>query len=302
MNLRHLRVFIVVAETLNMSHAANKLFIAQPSVSQTISELEHHYNIKLFERLTRKLYLTPQGEQLYLYATHILNSFDEMEATLKNISVNHHYKMGATITVGTCIMSNLQNYCKTHHPGLSLSLFVDNTHAIESLILLNKLDLAIVEGTVHSKDIHTEAIIDDQLVLACSPLHPLAHKKKIHLSECLGLAFICREKGSGTREIFESQCLKKGVEINEVWTCNNSEAIKNAIIQNIGVSVISKMLIEKEVIEKQIKMIEISDLDLRRHFSLIYHKNKFISDNMLDLLDTCRHYATLFPRVLEDTL
>ena len=77
MNIRHLRVFTEVCRCGSMSQAARNLYIAQPSVSQTISELEQHYDVKLFDRLSHKLYLTPAGKKLLTYAKHILSLYDE---------------------------------------------------------------------------------------------------------------------------------------------------------------------------------------------------------------------------------
>ena len=79
MTIRHLKVFLAVAETGKMSAAADQLFIAQPSVSQAIADIEKYYNVRLFERLSRKLYITPAGERLLDYARHIVALFDEME-------------------------------------------------------------------------------------------------------------------------------------------------------------------------------------------------------------------------------
>lgn len=98
MTLRHLRFFVTVAKCGKMSTAAQQLFIAQSSVSQTIIELENHYGFKLFERLSRKLYITPMGEQLLTYAQHILALFDEMETQMKTRSERAGLRIGATIS------------------------------------------------------------------------------------------------------------------------------------------------------------------------------------------------------------
>jgi DNA-binding transcriptional LysR family regulator len=83
MTIRHLRIFIAVHDELNMTAAANKLFMTQPAVSQAIKELEDYYGVLLFERLSRRLYVTESGEILYQYATHIIKLFDKLEDNLK---------------------------------------------------------------------------------------------------------------------------------------------------------------------------------------------------------------------------
>lgn len=104
MTIRHLRIFIMVAESGSMTMAAKLLFISQPSVSQAIREIEENYGVKLFERLSKKLYITESGQLLLEYARHIVKSFDEMEVELKNTGKSIRLRIGATITVGTCML------------------------------------------------------------------------------------------------------------------------------------------------------------------------------------------------------
>ena len=109
MTIRHLRIFVQVAETGKMSDAAKKCFITQPTVSQAIHELENHYQVQLFERLSKKLYITEAGKQLLLYAHSILSQFDVMETNMRELLADNFLRIGATITVGTCLLSFVLN-------------------------------------------------------------------------------------------------------------------------------------------------------------------------------------------------
>ena len=119
MTLRNLRIFLAVADCGSMSEAAKKMHIAQPSVSGTISEIEEQYQVRLFERLGRRLYITPTGEQLCEYARHILSAFDSMEQRLRNADDTDMLRIGATVTVGTCILGDvLKRYiAETGYPA-----------------------------------------------------------------------------------------------------------------------------------------------------------------------------------------
>ena len=79
MTIRHLNIFLAVAETGSMRTAAQQLYISQPTVSQTIRELEEHYGVALFERLSRKLYITEEGRQLLYYAHQLMHQYHTME-------------------------------------------------------------------------------------------------------------------------------------------------------------------------------------------------------------------------------
>lgn len=153
MTIRHLKVFLAVAETGKMSAAADQLFIAQPSVSQAIADIEKYYNVRLFERLSRKLYITPAGERLLDYARHIVALFDEMELEMKYSTEHTTLKIGGTVTVGTTILSELVSRFEAENPPVTLTVLVDNTPVIESMILKSDLDLGLVEGEVSSEDL-----------------------------------------------------------------------------------------------------------------------------------------------------
>ncbi len=287
MTLRHLRVFITVADLGNMTQAAKKLFVAQPSVSQTIKELEEYYDIRLFERLSKKLYITEEGKQLLNYARHIVSLFDEMEQKMRQSTESSTLKIGASITVGTCILSELYARFLSNYPNVDVESVVDNTTVIEDMVLKSELDFGLVEGPIHSKFIVSKPFMDDELILVCGSEHPFRDKKSVTVDELSGVNFILREKGSGTRELFESTMISKGIDLNVNWTCNSAEAIKNAVISNMGVSVISKMLVNNELKNGRLFHIKIDKVEFKRKFNIIYHRNKYISKPISEFWDLC---------------
>ena len=135
MTFRHLKIFIAVAQTGSMSAAARELYIAQPTVSQVIAEIENEYGIRLFERLSRRLYITREGRQLLDYARHITALFEEMERDLHYASRNRTLRVGATITVGSCVLPALVARFEAENPSDTVEVLVDNTRVIEEKIL-----------------------------------------------------------------------------------------------------------------------------------------------------------------------
>ena len=107
MTIRHLRIFIEVVKNGNMSAAASKLFISQPTVSQAIRELEEHYGVLLFDRLNRRLYITDAGKRLFSYAKSVVKQFDDLEERMLNINKKGRIKIGSTITIGECLLSDV---------------------------------------------------------------------------------------------------------------------------------------------------------------------------------------------------
>ncbi|AHM57589.1 RuBisCO transcriptional regulator (plasmid) [Peptoclostridium acidaminophilum DSM 3953] len=287
MGTRHLRIFACVCSEGSMSGAAKKLFMAQPSVSQAIMELERHYGVVLFERLGRRLYITAAGKKLLDYAHHIINLQEEVEREMRDISSKGAIRVGASMTVGSCILLDLLKRFKEAGPGSSVESVVDNTSVIEEMLLLDQVDIGVVEGAVHSADLTVKPFMDDELVLICPSCHPWAAKGAVGPGELEKVEFIVREQGSGTRELFESVMAAEGIKWRRTGVYNNAETIKNAVASGLGVSVVSKMAVERELESGMLVSVKIRDISFKRKFSIVYHKNKFISEAMKLFMQEC---------------
>lgn len=286
MTIRHLKVLIAVADSGKMSTAAEKLFIAQPTVSQAIAEIEQHYGVKVFERLSKRLYLTAAGEKLLGYARHIVTLFDEMEVELQYTSEHPYMKVGATITVGACVLPQLIRRFEQKYPRYRADVYIDNTRVIEQKLIKSELDIGLVEGQVKSTDLIVRPVIQDELVLVCAPGDPLAHQNCVKAQELEGLPFILREQGSGTRELFEHYLGQHQIKVHEKWVCHSAEAIRNAVKEGQGISVISRRLVEHDLSQGSLVSVQLEGDTLTRDFCLIYHKNKFLSPALTQLIDT----------------
>lgn len=289
MNIRHLKIFITVADYGKMSIAAEKLFISQPSVSQAIKEIEDYYGVKLFERLSKKLYITESGELLLRYARHIVSSFDEMEADLKNSGQNICLKIGSTVTVGTCILNDIISKFEEENKDISTKIIVNNTNVIESMLLHSNLDIGIVEGIVNNKDLVRIPICSDKLVLVSGKKHNFYYKDEINIEELSGQDMIFREKGSGAREIFDSILEENNIAVNEKWNSTNTEAIKNAVIGGQGLGILSTLIIQDEIKDGTLHIIPIKNIDISREICVVYHKDKFISNHLKRLIESIQY-------------
>ena len=238
MSIRHLRIFITVASLQNMSAAAEQLFITQPSVSQAIKELEQYYGVRLFERLSKKLYLTQSGEALLKYATHLIQSFDEMETMMKNKSDVISLRIGASITVGGSLINRILNEFNEQHPKIKTQVMIRNTRKIERLLLSSKLDVALVEGKVSSKDLISKSVYEDQLILVVGKQHPFYGCDKLSIYDLQGQDIIAREEGSGTKIIFDNILTEYRVDVFERWSSSDTLSIKQAAIQSRGIAIL----------------------------------------------------------------
>ena len=290
MTIRHLKIFIEVVDSGKMSTAAVKLFISQPTVSQAIKELEEHYGGLLFDRLSKKLYITAKGKKLLSYARNVVKQFDDMEEMMLQSNYVEEIRIGATNTVGNCILGEVIKCFRETSPHIEIYSYVNNTKSVEEKLLKSELDIGIVEGRVKSPDLISIPEVNDFLVLICSTNHAFTKRKIVKLEELQYESFAMREQGSGTRELFERYMSEKGIPIRIAFEANSSDTIKKAVIDNQCIAVISIRLVEEEVKSGKVHVIQNIDSGWDRFFSVVYHKNKVITDEMKSLIEVVKNY------------
>ena len=287
MTIRHLQIFVAVADCGKMRAAAERLHISQPSVSQAVRELERYYNIKLFERLSQRIYITETGKKLLPYARHIIDSFETMEGFINDTSSGNVIRVGGSVSVGTRLLPPMIKSLENEVPDVDVCVIVDNTAAIEGKIQRSELDIAVVEGIVRSDELVKKDIYDDELVLVVGPEHELFNHPGIKLKELTKHALISRESGSVERNQFEQFLLEHDIKMKNKWSCSNTETIKKAVLNGEGIAILSRMVIEKEIAAGEVRVLNVENTRMKRKIKLIYHKNKYISQSMKQFIDIC---------------
>ena len=288
MNLRHFRIFLTVCEAGTMTRAAEIVYMTQPSVSQVIAELETEYGVRLFERLNHRLRLTAAGEHLRSYANHIVNLSEQVKNELADLAAQGSIRIGASLTIGAHLLPGIIKAYREELPEVEIFSQVDNTSVIEKLILDDRLDLGLVEGPVYSPHIREEMLCEDELIIICGPDHPFWDEGVVEINRLAGESFIIREPGSGTRDIFERVMSNAGTNWKITGIYNNTEAIKQAVRENLGLAVVPKIAIKEEVERGLIRAIEVRGLNLKRNFNLVYHRQKFFTIAMQKFTQVCK--------------
>ena len=280
MTIRHLKIFTTVADLGGMSKAAKELHITQPSISQAIAELEKYYGVKLFERLSQKIYLTKEGELMLSFSRHILDSFEQMEAAMNQAVEKSSLRIGCSVSVGTCLIEEILDEAKERIPQCQISVIVTNSSEIEQLILTNEVDVGIVEGILKNKDLVITPVCEDELVLVCNMNHPLAKETMVTLDMLQGQDYASRESGSAERNQYEKLFEDAGLQLNRVFCSTNTEAIKNAVIHGRGIAVFSRRMVKQEVEHGEMVVIPVRNVAVKRNIDFVMHKNKYISNEI----------------------
>lgn len=287
MTLRHLQIFVAVCRYKSVTAAAEHLYLAQPTVSLAIRELEEHFSVKLFDRISRKLRLTEPGKRMLDYAARIVSLADEMESGARGLQ-SGPLRVGASVTIGTRLLPGYAVCFEKTHPAVKIRALIENSGMIENKIAENELDLALIEGVVHNPNIRREPFMEDEMVLICAKDDPLAKAGPLGAEDFPSCNFILREKGSGTREYFDSAMLLHNLSIKPAWESISTQAIVNAVAAGCGVSVLSFRQVKNDLESGRVRQIPLKDLRFRRVYYIIYHKNKFLTAPARDFIEMCK--------------
>lgn len=291
MTIRHIKIFSAVCECGSITAAADKLYIAQPSISLAIRELEDYCGVKLFDRISKKLYLTEAGKNMLEHVSNILALFDEIEH-IKDNKTSGTIKVGSSITVGTHYLPSRIKQFQGDYPDCEIIVMVNSSDVIEEMLLKNELDCAVIEGFTHSKYLSNESLNNrDNLCIVCSPEHRFAEKEIEDVREIYGEKFLLREKGSGTRELFDNITASLGYNIIPSWESTSTKVLINAVAANIGISIIPYKLAEDDILSGKLSLIRNKEIDskLTRQFILVYHKNKYQTHLMKEFFKVVRN-------------
>ncbi len=300
---RRLQVFATVARLLSFTKAAESLYMTQPAVTFQIRQLEEHFNTRLFDRSHNRINLTEAGQLVKNYADKIIVLYNEMDNEVRTLTgdVQGPLIVGASTTIGEYFIPAVIGAYQSNFPHVKVRLNVANTNGIIHMVENNQIDIGIVEGPITNKNLVTDIIWDDELVVICSVDHPLTNQKRISPEELLDYPFISREEGSGTREVIQNYLDSQGLDIEQLnitMEFGSPESIKNAVAANLGISVLSIATLEKELALDSLSTIPLKT-PIRRPFSIVHQRQKFRLRAMVEFLEFAQAHCTLKEQVLK---
>jgi len=290
-----LKVFCTVAETRSFSKTSEIIHLTQPAVSLQIQALEEMYETKLFDRSSSKVTLTPAGEVLYKYSKEILALYTAAEKVIGELTglVKGSITIGAGSTIGNYLLPSVITDFRKTHPKIKVHLFVGNMQRVIELLNSGNIHLGLIEGDVKRQKIVVEKLISDELLLIVPPHHPWSKRKEVSISELIEEPFILREAGSGTRQTIEKFLARHGITPQSMkvsMVLGSTEAIKAAVENGLGVSIISRWAARKENKYGTLNMLSFKEEKMVRNFSLITYKNSVSSHAVEEFLTYIKSY------------
>jgi DNA-binding transcriptional LysR family regulator len=276
---RRLQVFHTVARLLSFTKAAETLHMTQPAVTFQIRQLEEHFNTRLFDRTHNRISLTAAGQRVFDYAEKIIALYGEMDSRVRELTgdVSGILIIGASTTIAEYVLPGLLGEFQSRYKDVNVRLSVSNSLGIVHMVENNTVDVGIVESPVTNKNLAVEVCWHDELVFICPPGHPFAKKAAITPQDIVSLPFLCREEGSGTREVINEYLEDNKVAAHELNLCmefGSPEAIKSAVEAGLGVSIVSRATVGKELKLKTLVALPLNPV-LKRPFSFVHQRQKF---------------------------
>lgn len=278
-----LRVFVTVAETAHFSKAAEILNMTQPAISQNIKTLEDTYGVKLFDRSTRSVRLTQPGEVLLTYAIPMLRLYGQSLASVRDAGQqNVPVAVGASMTIGEYVLPHLIARAQKLQPPLTIHVQIGNTKEMVRALEEERVDLALVEGSVEASHVEKQVFIEDELILVVSAHHPLASRGRVSGADLVNESFILREKGSGTRRLSEETLKSVGVtlEPSRLMEVGSTQAIKLLCENGLGVGILSITTVQKEVEARRLSILRLEEKRMTRGFHFVRKPDRYVTQSM----------------------
>ncbi|MBR4099374.1 MAG: LysR family transcriptional regulator [Clostridia bacterium] len=285
MTIRHLKVFICVCKHGNMTKAAEELFIAQPAVSNTISEIEKNYNVKLFDRINKRLFLTEEGKNLLIKAQEVVSSFDEFEEQANNSSKKPLLKIGSSLTIGKQKLPWLLRKLKENFDDIDFQISINQTSVIESKILGGTLDFAFIQGRPSDPNIKSKLVDCNTLIAVCGKKYPMPDN--VTLRELCKYDLLLREDESVSREFLDHIFALENLIVTPIMESISNQALISAAVQNLGVTIMPEALLTRQLNNGGLRKITVTDYEFTRNSYLIFHKNKTFGSVKKEIFDFC---------------
>lgn len=287
-SLRQLEVFLATARYENVTRAAASLAMSQSAASGSLRELESQFEVKLFDRLGKRLRLSELGQQLRPQAENLLEQARGLEHALAGEDVIGRLQVGATLTIGNYIAVSMIADFRQQHPQADIALRVANTEAIAEQVAHYELDMGLIEGELQHPELDIVHWRADELVVFAAPDHPLATSESLSDADLLSLPWIVREIGSGTRQAFERAMHGILTDLHIAMELQHTEAIKRAVEAGLGVGCLSRVCLADAFKRGSLVPLAVPARDFRREWFLITHREKFHSAGLREWIALCQ--------------
>jgi DNA-binding transcriptional LysR family regulator len=289
--LRQLQVYLATARTENITQAADTLAMSQSAASEALKSLETQFNVKLFDRIGKRLQLNDFGREIRPQVERLLEQAQRLEHSLDRSTASHgSLTVGATLSIGNYLGISMLAEFRGSHPQTRSRLEVANTSVIAEKILNYAIDLGLVEGEINHPDLLLTPWIDDELVIFCAPDYALAGRT-LSDEDLVLASWILREEGSGTRQSFDFAMRGLTPSLHIALELQHTEAIKRAVEAGLGIGCLSRITLEDAFRRQTLVPLAAPQRDFRRKLYTVIHREKYLTPGIEAWLMLCQRFG-----------
>jgi len=287
LDFRH-ETFLTLCSCKSFTKAAELLHVTQPAVSQHIKYLEEFYGCKLINTDNRKISLTHQGELLREFARTVFSDSKHFRENILSVHTDTmQFSFGATLSIGEYVMPEILSRLLIKYPNLKIHMSVSNTHVLLEQLNKGELDFIVVEGLFDKSEYDSTLFSLEKFIPVCSSKSEFA-KGEIGFQEITKSRLILREKGSGTREIFENLLHKNNYTLHafeKVIEIGNMAAIKKMVSNDLGITFLFEVVGKREIETGNLSIIKINAFSELREFNFVLLKNSFFRERYMEIYE-----------------
>lgn len=277
MDIHHLRVFTSVFKNKSFSKASEELHLTQPTISDHVKTLEEELDCKLFDRLGRTIIPTKEAEVLYSHALEIIEKTNTIKEVISQTrkEIKGELIIGASTIPGTYLLPSIMAEFQRKYPSVSFQILVSDSRGIIDKVSKHELLLGIVGAKLDDEQINYIPFVEDELIVVSSP--SMIKSNSITLKGLTKFPMVLREEGSGTRREVEKILEGKGISLGGIKIAGifgSTDAIKQAVKAELGISILSKLSVADELKHNILKEIKLTDTQMKRKFYIITHKKR----------------------------
>lgn len=275
--------FIVLVETKSYTKTAKQINFTQPAVTKHIQFIEKELKTSLVIYQNNQLTITSEGIYLYHQIKKIQSEINKIESFLiDEISL----QIGTSKTIGEFIISDTLSEFNQQFDNPKVSVLVDNTSALLSLLTKRKIDFALISGPISISDFDCEVFLEDNILLVCSNQHPLANRT-VSINKLSTERFLIRESGSGIMEAVLNKFNEHKMDYQDLsnkQVVGNINVIKDMVYKNEGISFIYQSSVKKELENKNLSTITIKGFNQKQPFYIVKNQQQILNNSSYSFL------------------
>ena len=286
MEIRQLITFIRVVQLQSFSKAADSLGYSQSAVTIQIKNLERDLNTHLFDRIGKRVSLTPQGERFLGYAYNIINEMNRAKVALDDSrELTGSLRIGTVESLCFTKFPAILHRMRELHPKVSIQIRSSTPERALEAMDHNELDLVYILDDSHlSSNWHKAMEVQEDIVFVCSPYYEITRQVEIRAAQLLKYPFMLTEHDASYHLRLDQLLASRDLLLQPFLEISNTEFIIKMLIENGGVSLLPYFTVEKHIREGSLALLDVQDLKISMYRQILYHKEKWVTAEMEEFI------------------